>query len=100
MIPRAPLIETANLQEFEKAIADGLADLARRKVVSRIWKKDWTVWREDPAEVRNRLAWLTSPRTMEKHLGGMKLYARRLREKGITHALLLGMGGSSLAPLV
>jgi glucose-6-phosphate isomerase len=95
-----PLIETSNLQDYEKSIASGLADLARRKIISRIWKKDWTVWRDDPAEIRNRLGWLTSPRAMEKHLGGMKLYARRMRRKGYTQALLLGMGGSSLAPLV
>jgi glucose-6-phosphate isomerase/transaldolase/glucose-6-phosphate isomerase len=100
-MPRhAPLIETANLQDYEKAIADCLADLARRKVISRIWKKDWTVWQDDPGEVRNRLGWLTSPRAMGKRLGGIKLYARRIREKGYTQALLLGMGGSSLAPLV
>ena len=96
----APLIETSNLQGYEKAIADGLADLASRKIISRIWKKDWTVWREDPAEVRNRLGWLTSPRAVEKHLAGMKLYARRIRQKGFTNVLLLGMGGSSLAPYV
>jgi glucose-6-phosphate isomerase/transaldolase/glucose-6-phosphate isomerase len=94
------MIETANLQDYEKAVADGLADLARRKVIPRIWKKDWTVWRDDPGEVRNRLGWLTSPRAMEKRLGGIKLYARRIQDKGYTHALLLGMGGSSLAPLV
>jgi glucose-6-phosphate isomerase/transaldolase/glucose-6-phosphate isomerase len=94
------LIETSNLQDYEKAIAEGLADLAGRKIVSRIWKRDWTVWREDPEEIRNRLGWLTSPRVMGKHLGGMQLYARRIRKKRITNALLLGMGGSSLAPYV
>jgi len=96
----APLIETANLQDYEKAIASGLADLARRKIISRIWKKDWTVWRDNPSEIRNRLGWLTSPRAMEKRLGGMRLYTQRIRQKGYTQALLLGMGGSSLAPLV
>jgi glucose-6-phosphate isomerase/transaldolase/glucose-6-phosphate isomerase len=37
---------------------------------------------------------------MKKHLGGMQLYVRRIRRKGYTQALVLGMGGSSLAPLV
>jgi len=96
----APLIETANLQDYEKAIAAGLADLARRKIISRIWKKDWTVWRDDPAEISNRLGWLVSPRVMEKRLAGMKIYAQKIRSKEYTRALLLGMGGSSLAPLV
>jgi glucose-6-phosphate isomerase len=95
------MIETANLLEYEKAIADGLASLARDRVVSRIWRKDWTVfWREDPTEIKNRLGWLTSPRAMEKELAGIKGYAQDIRKKGCTHALLLGMGGSSLAPYV
>jgi glucose-6-phosphate isomerase/transaldolase/glucose-6-phosphate isomerase len=95
-----PLITTANLQDYERAVAAGLAALARRKVISRIWKGDWTVWKDDPSEVSNRLGWLTSPVKMRKRLGRMSLYARRIREKGYTRALLLGMGGSSLAPLV
>ncbi|MFZ2053667.1 MAG: hypothetical protein WAU81_05665, partial [Candidatus Aminicenantales bacterium] len=100
MSPVEPMIETANLLEYEKAIADGLASVARDKVVSRIWKKDWAVWREDQKEIRNRLGWLTSPRTIGKKLASIKGYARDVRKKGYTHALLLGMGGSSLAPFV
>jgi len=100
MAATAPLIETANLQDYEKAISSGLADLARLKIISRIWKKDWTVWRDDPAEISNRLGWLHSPRIMEKRLAGMELYARKVRSRGFTRVLLLGMGGSSLAPLV
>jgi len=100
MPPISPLIETANLQDYENPIASGLAELARRKIITRIWKKDWTVWRDDPGEISNRLGWLTSARAMEKRLGGMRLYAQRIRRKGYTRALLLGMGGSSLGPLV
>jgi len=101
MVSAELMIETANLLEYEKAIADGLASLARDKVVSRIWRKDWTVfWREDPTEIKNRLGWLTSPRAMEKELAGIKGYAQDIRKKGCAHALLLGMGGSSLAPYV
>jgi glucose-6-phosphate isomerase/transaldolase/glucose-6-phosphate isomerase len=100
MVSAQPMIETANLLEYEKAIADGLASLALDRVVSRIWRKDWTVWREDPAEVKNRLGWLTSPRSMGKELSGIKAYVRDVRKKGFSRALLLGMGGSSLAPFV
>lgn len=100
MVSAGPLIETANLQEYEKAIVDGLASLARDHVIPRIWNKDWTVWRKDPKEIRNRLGWLTSPRAMGKELAGIEEYARGVRKKGFTHALLLGMGGSSLAPFV
>jgi transaldolase/glucose-6-phosphate isomerase len=100
MVSAGPMIETANLLGYEKAIADGLASLAKDKVISRIWKKDYTVWREDPTEIKNRLGWLTSPLSMEKELPGIKAYARNVRMKRFNHALLLGMGGSSLAPFV
>jgi len=95
-----PLIETSNLQDYEKAIAAGLADLAGRNIIARIWKRDWTVWQNDPAEIRNRLGWLVSPCAMRRRLGGIKSYAQRIRTSGYDRALVLGMGGSSLAPLV
>ncbi len=100
MISAGPLIKTANLQAYEKAIAGGLASLAGDRIISRIWKKDWTVWREDPKEIRSRLGWLTSPRSMQKELAGINGYVRDVRKKRFTKALLLGMGGSSLAPLM
>jgi hypothetical protein len=52
MVSAGPMIETANLLEYEKAVADGLASLAKDKIISRIWKKDWTVWRKEPKETR------------------------------------------------
>ncbi len=38
----------------EKAIAV----LNEKKIVDRIWQKDYTVWRKDPTEISNRLGWL------------------------------------------
>lgn len=35
-----------------------LADLSRRDVIGRIWRKDHTVWKPEPFEITNRLGWL------------------------------------------
>jgi len=94
------MIEAANTEEYEKSIEEALAALSKEKIIPRIWEKDWTVWKNDPREIATRLGWLTSPQTMEKDLPGITRIVQELRRKRLTHALLLGMGGSSLAPLV
>jgi len=100
MEPAKTMITATNIERYEKPIEEALAALSRQRIISRIWKKDWTVWRDAPQEIASRLGWLTSPREMEDSLEGIARFAQVCRSKGFTHALLLGMGGSSLAPLV
>lgn len=80
-----------------------LAKLDEKDFVARMWDKDPTLWTPDPAhhaEIRERLGWLTVPETMEGRAGELEDFAREVRSAGFTHALLLGMGGSSLCPEV
>jgi transaldolase/glucose-6-phosphate isomerase len=81
---------------FEKS----LADLRDNRIMSRIWVHDHTVWKPEPAEITNRLGWLHSPEVMGHSFKRMEELADAVRSDGYTHALLLGMGGSSLAPEV
>jgi len=94
------MIQTFNLEPYRKEIDDGLAELVRQRIIPRIFDKDGTVWTADPAAAAGRLGWLTSPRTMERQLADIKAFAGSARRSGLTKALLLGMGGSSLAPYV
>ena len=75
-------------------------DLEAREIVDRIWKRDYTVWDYEPAEISNRLGWLDIAYVMKKNIGRIEALVEAIREDGYTHALLLGMGGSSLAPEV
>ena len=77
-----------------------LADLQRRDVIGRIWRKDHTVWKPDPGEITNRLAWLTVSDTMSEEVSSLVAFAREVRESDFRHVVLLGMGGSSLGPEV
>jgi hypothetical protein len=68
-----------------------------------LWAKQADIWSDDPAEqkkIANRLGWLESPELMTKNLPRLLRFADRVRRDGVTHVLLLGMGGSSLAPEV
>ena len=70
------------------------------RVSARLWEKDHTLWKPSPAEITNRLGWLESPQAMLGNLGRIKALVDAVRADGYTQALLLGMGGSSLAPEV
>ena len=77
-----------------------LADLQRREVVDRIWRRDHTVWKQDATEIDNRLGWLTVTDTMRKKVVELEEFAQEVRDAGFRHVVLLGMGGSSLGPEV
>ena len=74
--------------------------LIDREAVGRLWKKDHTLWQESPAEVTDRLGWLDAPSHVEEKVAELDHYVEDVRAQGVTHAVVLGMGGSSLFPEV
>jgi len=89
-----------NLGSHEESVSESLTKLTEQNIIERIWEKDHTVWNEDPTEISNRLDWLDSPEEAIQHLDEIDSFVNKVRKEGFTHALLLGMGGSSLAPEV
>ena len=77
-----------------------LADLQRRNLVGRIWARDYTVWRPDSREITNRLGWLTVASEVHEHVDEIVAFAEEIKAAGFQDVVLLGMGGSSLAPEV
>jgi glucose-6-phosphate isomerase len=77
----------------EQARADGVFD--------RIWQGDVTLWApEGTPEIANRLGWLRVAEKTEGSLDEIEAFVDEVRGDGITDVVLLGMGGSSLAPEV
>ncbi len=70
---------------------------------ARLWKKDAGLWTTDPAakkQISGALGWLDLPAKMLAEAAEITAFAESVRADGFTHAVLLGMGGSSLAPEV
>jgi len=86
------------LNGFQSAVEGALIQLRDNKIMSRIWAHDHSVWRDDPAEISNRLGWLHSPEVMMDAIPEINALVEELRLANYSHGLLLGMGGSSLAP--
>ncbi len=90
----------ADLHSHQAAVDAALLQLKEENVLGRIWQHDHTVWREDPTEISNRLGWLHMPEKMPGQVGRIYKLVYDITTSGFSHVLLLGMGGSSLAPEV
>jgi transaldolase/glucose-6-phosphate isomerase len=66
-------------------------------LVERIWSRDPTVWTDAGEE--KWLGWLDEPKRMQERIGELSEFAADARTRFDTF-VLLGMGGSSLAPEV
>ncbi len=93
----------AELGPLAKASAERVAELWRIGASERLFVKDPTLWVSDPAaqeEIRKRMDWLFLPKTSRALIPDMAGLMAGCQVEGFTHALLLGMGGSSMAPEV
>jgi len=87
--------------DLEPPVAARVRAAAEEDVVRRLWRKDGTLWA--PAgtpELEDRLGWLTIADKLLEDLPAIRDFVRGAREDGLTDVVLLGMGGSSLAPEV
>ncbi len=95
-------------QKFVSGLG-GLADEVAGKVkafeqseiIPRIYRFDPTIWTNDPAgkaEIQKRLGWLALPVSSQALIPKLYQFADRVLDEGFQKVLLLGMGGSSLAP--
>ncbi len=78
-----------------------LARAEQERVAARLREGDATLWAPPGTpEVANRLGWLTIAERMLAGLGALELFVAEAHDQGLEDIVLLGMGGSSLAPEV
>ncbi len=85
---------------IDDAIAAEAAAAAR--AAAGLSRRDASVWSRDPGvqqTIANRLGWLDSPALMAESIDRLRAFADGVR-RDFSHVVLLGMGGSSLAPEV
>ena len=92
----------ANLPaDFEKFVTDRVAKATEEEVARRIWHRDGSLWGpEGTPELTDRLGWLSVVEKMAGEVEELTSFAEEVRADGLTDVVLLGMGGSSLAPEV
>jgi glucose-6-phosphate isomerase len=91
------------LGDWKPAVERALESLEARSASQLLWARKGSLWSSDPAVIRDiedRLGWLDLPRSMRVEVPRLEALAMELAERQMERAVLLGMGGSSLAPEV
>ena len=93
---------TASIPGPLRAAVEGrVALLLEQQVPDRLRRDDPTIWGpQGTPEVANRLGWLTIAQRMTERRAEFEEFAAEVAADGIEDAVVLGMGGSSLAPEV
>ncbi len=92
-----PDLRAGGLADAHRAVLDALD---ARQFGRRLAAGDPSLWAGEPearALVQRRLGWLGAPAAFRERVEEIEAFAREVREEGIRHVALLGMGGSSLA---
>ncbi len=96
-------LDTNRLGSLLPLVKERLVQLEAIDFGSRLWQHDASLWTTSPAgqkEISQRMGWLDAPwdlKSVTDQVGGL---INELSAEGFTNALILGMGGSSLAPEV
>lgn len=89
--------------DLTRVVAAAIERAVGERWASRLAAKDTTLWTTDPgvaATITNRLGWLDAPGSFTDEVAELEAWAGGIRSAGFTHAVVCGMGGSSLAPEV
>jgi transaldolase/glucose-6-phosphate isomerase len=92
-----------DLGSYHKAVQERITYLEATHFSPRLWRKDPSLWKSDPedqADIRNALGWIHVPEKMEENFRQLNAFKDEILKAGFRHVLHMGMGGSSLTPLV
>lgn len=92
-----------SLGEHLGAAKKALGEMEEADIIKRLWDKDPTLWRDNKTEcemIKNSLGWLSVPGPMSTKVEELSAFADEIKAAGYTNVIVLGMGGSSLAPEV
>lgn len=84
--------------KLSAAVESTLTDWAKNDKVRRLWRADASLW--SGTDENHWLGWLGITDDQIAHSAHLTSLAAEVKQAGFKHALLLGMGGSSLCPEV
>jgi len=101
-MPDKPSFSTSQYEEysgdFQNEFEKVLPKLEALNFPERIQNSDYTLWSKSPDEIVNRLGWLQLPESMGNNTERILKFSEKISAGNFKTVVLLGMGGSSLAP--
>ncbi|HEX8566670.1 MAG TPA: bifunctional transaldolase/phosoglucose isomerase [Pyrinomonadaceae bacterium] len=84
--------------DLRRAVEQELSDWNRENKTERLWAKDAGLWTNE--DEPKWLGWLSIVEKQQDEIARIENFQNEVRARNFSHILLLGMGGSSLAPEV
>jgi len=91
------------LGDLKEGVIQRIEKIQEEGFLSRLFAPDPSIWTKESSEVEeilHRLGWIDAPLNSWKIVNTAEKLLKEIKTDGITHAVVLGMGGSSLAPEV
>ncbi len=91
--------------DLGRAVEARLGRWKEERFAERLWRRDPTLWAPGepealPPELADRLGWLGLPERAVEEAPELAAFGEAVRAEGFERVVLMGMGGSSLAPEV
>ncbi len=102
-IEQRRLSAIAELTGFHANLSEQVRQLREQDFIARFYKKDASLWTSDDAgvkEIHNRMNWVNAPMQNQQMVPALDDFREECRARGYENVVVLGMGGSSLAPEV
>jgi glucose-6-phosphate isomerase len=93
--------QTISTPGYDSQVAATYKELEKAEFPARLWQRDPTLWKTEPAHrkiIENALGWLVVPEVMLERVADLAAFANEVRSAGFRDVMLLGMGGSSQCP--
>jgi glucose-6-phosphate isomerase len=94
---------TYHLGQYQDAITAEINALNSNNFTAGFWQKEATLW-TDSAEgqesIRSFMGWLRVAETMQKAVPEITAFVQEVKAAGFEHVVVMGMGGSTMAPIV
>jgi transaldolase/glucose-6-phosphate isomerase len=95
--------QTANWNGYESHVRGRIESLEKEHFAMRLWNKDPSLWTQDPdgqKVIRDSLGWLHVAEKMSENVDELNRFVSEVKAAGFRRAVHMGMGGSSMAPIV
>ncbi|GAA4495153.1 hypothetical protein GCM10023172_06400 [Hymenobacter ginsengisoli] len=99
----ASFAATYHLGQYQPAVEAEINSLNSQDFTNRFWHKDATLWTQNAEaqqSIRSFMGWLDSPEVLSKAVADIKHFVQEVKAAGFQHVVVMGMGGSTMAPIV
>ncbi len=94
---------TLALGQYQAAVDTKLQAFNAQHFTEGFWQKDAPLWTDDAAaqqSIRDFMGWLRVAETLESEVPKLETFVNDVIGNGFQHVLVMGMGGSTMAPIV